>query len=295
MTVQGHNGKLVGIRGKLDAGDIAVFIKRKVHLTGHAAFDIKRMYGYFRIDFARLRIFISIGTRISGVIRALGRHSFIPREVEHRHFAFVETDVGNHFAIGTEIKGAVEAEFFFIYPIGNAVQHLVVFSVLSDLRFAIAKEQFYKEDVIVAHKSDLESVGREEGHLLRPVLRERFYRVVSHIINIIFRRERTPVNGFRLGLDENQFLVGRHDVIIECLDRAIACGFYIEDSFYLLSGLERIFHNPFPVGTDLCVMFSVQHRFNAINVLRAVCSVCHILKRHVLLCKSAHKRQEHAA
>ena len=37
---------------------------------------------------------------------------FVPREAEHGNLTLVETDIGNHFAVGTEVESAVERELF---------------------------------------------------------------------------------------------------------------------------------------------------------------------------------------
>lgn len=70
----------------------------------------------------------------------------------------VEADESQHLAVGTEFQRTVEGELLFVNPVGDAVQHLVLFSVFCHLAFAVAVEQFYKEDVVVAYKSHLIAV-----------------------------------------------------------------------------------------------------------------------------------------
>ena len=64
MTVQCHDGQLVGVFGKADAGNIAVCIYRHVYLAGHFRLDVEGVYGHFGIYFSRFRIFVSILSRI---------------------------------------------------------------------------------------------------------------------------------------------------------------------------------------------------------------------------------------
>ena len=64
MAVQCHDGKLVGVLGKADAGNIAVCIYRHVYLAGHFRLDVEGVYGHFGIYFSRFRIFVSILSRI---------------------------------------------------------------------------------------------------------------------------------------------------------------------------------------------------------------------------------------
>lgn len=70
----------------------------------------------------------------------------------------VEADESQHLAVGTEFQRTVEGELLFVNPIGDAVQHLVLFSVFRHLAFAVAIEQFHKEDIVVAYKSHLVAV-----------------------------------------------------------------------------------------------------------------------------------------
>ena len=217
MTVQGHDGQFFRIGSKLDARDVAVCIKRKVHLAGYASLDVESMHAHLRIHFACLRILVFIKSRICLIFTPFGSHTLVPREAEHRHFALVEADVSQHLAVGTEVEGTVEAELFFIHPVRNTVQYLVVLSVLGHLRFTVAEEQLYQEDVVVAYEGNLEAVGRELRHLLRTVFRQRSQPVVLDIENIIFGRKRAPVNRFRLCLNQNLLFVGRHDIVVERL------------------------------------------------------------------------------
>jgi ATP-dependent DNA helicase RecQ len=76
------------------------------------------------------------------------------------HAAYINSSLtGNHFAVGTEVESAVERELFFIYPVGDTVQYLIVFTVLCNLRFAVAEKQLHKENIVVAYESNLEAVG----------------------------------------------------------------------------------------------------------------------------------------
>lgn len=66
-----------------------------------------------------------------------------------------------HGIIGIEFQGTVETELFFVYPVGNTVQYTVQLAVFSHLRFAVAIQKLYQEDVIITDKRHQVSVRRE--------------------------------------------------------------------------------------------------------------------------------------
>ena len=158
MAVQCHDGKLVGVLGKADAGNIAVCIYRHVYLAGHFRLDVEGVYGHFGIYFSRFRIFVSILSRILLERGEVGGLSGKKRERVGGNIFLVEADESQHLAVGTEFQRTVEGELLFVNPVGDAVQHLVLFPVFRHLAFAVAVEQFYKEDVVVAYKSHLVAV-----------------------------------------------------------------------------------------------------------------------------------------
>ena len=60
MTVQGHDSQYVRIVGKLDAWDVAVYVQRQIHLTGHLALDVKSMNSYFRVVYTWHRVLVFV-------------------------------------------------------------------------------------------------------------------------------------------------------------------------------------------------------------------------------------------
>ena len=60
------------------------------------------------------------------------------RESIRGNFPFVETDESQHLAVGTEFQGTVKCKLFFVYPVGNAVQHFIAAAVFGHLTFAVA-------------------------------------------------------------------------------------------------------------------------------------------------------------
>ena len=159
VAIQCHDGQLFRIICEFDARYITVRIYRKFHFAGYTTFYVKRMYANLGVYNSCFGIFVVIASRIGGVLCFFWSHTLIPWERVHGNLAFIEADVCNHFTICTEIEGAVIAEFFFIYPVGNTVEHLVIFSVFRYLRFAVTEKQFDKVDVVVAHKRNLVTVG----------------------------------------------------------------------------------------------------------------------------------------
>ncbi|CCY93473.1 uncharacterized protein BN461_00916 [Bacteroides sp. CAG:1076] len=201
MAVQCHDGKFFRVGRKLDARDISVGIQRQIHLAGNVTLDVVRVYGNLRVDFSCLRVLIFVHSRISGILALFGRHTLVPREAVHRHLTLVEADIRNHLAVGTEVERTVERKLFLVHPVGNTVQHLIIFAILGDLRFTVAKQQLDQKNIVVADESHLKSVGREKRHLLRSVFRKRFHLVVSYIKDVIFGSKRMAVDRFCCRLD----------------------------------------------------------------------------------------------
>ena len=201
MAVQRHDCQLVGIRCELDARDIGVCFDLQVHLARYMAFDVVCVYAYFRVVCSGFRVFIVVAARISGVRFLFRSQSLVPLERIHGHFAFIEADIGDHLAVCAEVKCAVKRELLFIYPVGNAVDDFIVFSVFCDLRFAVSEQQLDQIDVVVPYKGNLMAVGRKERNLLRAVVGERFQRAVLHVVDVIDRSERTAVDRLGFCLD----------------------------------------------------------------------------------------------
>ena len=282
VTVQSGDGQHVRVAGELDAWDIAIYIERKVHLTGDACLDVEGMYGYFRVIHTRHRILVFVSSRINAIFVERRLQTLVPWERVHRHVAFIEADVGEHGTIGAEVEGTVECEFFFVYPVRDTVQYMVELTVGSHLRFAIAEKELHEEEVVVAHESNLVAIRREQRHLLRTTIRKRFEGVVAYIEDVIYSSERTAVDGLGFCLNENLGFVRRHDVVVETLQGTIACGFDVENGSHFLTGLERILHDLLPVTADLGVMFAIEHRLDAIDAFGAVSAGGYFLQSHLL-------------
>ena len=63
-----------------------------------------------------------------------------------------------HFIMARVFRIRVEKFYIFFDPWFSLFRHLVLFPVFRHLAFAVAVEQFYKEDVVVAYKSHLVAV-----------------------------------------------------------------------------------------------------------------------------------------
>ena len=159
MTVQGRDGQYVRIVGEVDAWNIAVHVKRKIHLTSHFTLDVEGMNGHFRVVDSRHRILVLISSRINGILVEGRLQTLVPWEGIHRYLTFVEADVGQHASVGIEVESTVETEFFFVHPVRNTVEHFIELAVLGYLRFAIAKKKLYEVDIVVAHESNLVAIG----------------------------------------------------------------------------------------------------------------------------------------
>ena len=153
MAVEGNYSQLIGVAGEEDTWNIAVSVEGHLNLTGNLTLDVESVNGDFRVGFTCLGIFVGIGSRIALERTIVRCHTGIKGETEHRHFAFIPSDVSQHLAVGAEFQGTVHGEFFLIDPVGDAIEHLVAFAIFSDLTLAVAVEQLYEEDVVVSHKS----------------------------------------------------------------------------------------------------------------------------------------------
>ena len=208
------------------------------------------------------------------------------------HLRLVKTDVGQHLAVGAEIEGTAVAELLFVHPVGDAVQHVVELSVGSHLRLAAVEEQFHEVQVIVSHKGYEVAVGREEGYLLGASFAQWRECVVLYRIYVVLGCEGVAVDGGCLCLYENAAFVGRHDVALHPFQVLASGCFHVEDYSGLLSCLERVFHNPFPIGAYLCIVQPVGQWVYSVDAAGTQCAFGYFPQRGGSLC---HTRQGNEA
>ena len=185
MTVQCHDGQLVGVFGKADAGNVSIRIQRKFHCAGDVRFDIISAYLDFGIRISGFRILVGIFTRIVLQSINVGCLSGKYRKRIGRYCRFIKTDVSDLRIISTEFQRTVKTEFFFIHPVWDTVDNRVLFTVFGNLAFTIAIKQFHKKDIVIADKSYHCSVRRKDGDLLRSAVRQPLNNVVCRNALII--------------------------------------------------------------------------------------------------------------
>ena len=78
-----------------------------------------------------------------------------------------------------------------------------------------------------------------------------------------------PVNRCCFSSNQQFLTVGRELVTVEVLEVTFACGIYIENHFYFLACLERVFNDLRAVSVHLCVVFTIRHRDYSLNIFRA--------------------------
>ena len=276
MAVQCHDCQFGGIFCETDAGDIPICIQRELHCTCHVWFDIVGTYFNFGIRISCFRVFIGIFARIIFQGIDVGRLSCKYRERVGGNFRLIETDKSNHGIVRTEFQCAVKSKLFFIYPVGNTVQHFIAFAVFGYLAFAVAVEQFHEENVVVTNKGHLISVGRENRNLLRTAVWQLFYYIVYlavqislQTIYIVYCRIGTAVDWSCFGCDKQFATVRRKTVTVELLERTFAGGSGVEQHFHRFTCFERVFDNLSLIRIHLRIVLPVSRdRNNAWNSLR---------------------------
>ena len=232
------------------------------------------MYRYLRVGITCLGIFVRILARV--VLQRIVAWSLAGKQREGVwwHFRLVEADISQHGIVGIELQGTVETELFFIYPIGNTVQHAVQFAVFRHLRFAVAIQELHQEDVIVADKCHQIAVRWEYRSLLRAAVREFFYDIVGsnpfivpfHRIQIVDCRIRVTVDRGCFRCNQNFWSVRWKLIAVEFLERTFASFGHIEYHFHRFTRAEGIFHDLCAFGISLCVVFAVRHGNHTIDV-----------------------------
>ena len=252
LTVQRHDSQLVGIGSKGNSRNIIITFHRHFQFFDIFCRYAVRVNRYFRILLACFRIFEIIISRIQSVTPHL--HGIF------RHFAFVETHISQIFTVGRPGHQVSHSEFFFIYPIGNAVQYFVQFTVFGNLYFRIIVK-LTNPYIIIHDISTHASVRRiSRNHLLVLRIGNRLYIVTAHVIIVHHRLERTTVN--RFGFPPNKdMMAGTADIVSV---KIIECGFTgspgIEQCVHRITCTIRVFDNHTPIFIHCCIMFSIRQR-----------------------------------
>ena len=89
---------------------------------------------------------------------------YIEREL--LDFAFIEAHPCKEFAIRTPFEVASTTKFFFIYPIGCAIDDFVELAIFSDLKFGV-EIKFFDKQVIATSKRNHASIRRELSQVLK--------------------------------------------------------------------------------------------------------------------------------
>ena len=131
---------------------------------GHVRFDVVRTYFNFRVRVSGFRIFIGI---FSSIVFSASNSRCLS-QVKHRKRIrrtsdYVEAGWKQSWYYRHWIKGTVETELFFIYPVRNTRWEPYFACRSVTLTFAVAVEQFYEKYIIVTYESDIVPSGEKDG------------------------------------------------------------------------------------------------------------------------------------
>src|SRR5690606_41763280 len=127
-----------------------------------SALQVVNVNGNNRIGFTRFGVFVAV---IGGV------ELIVNGKVVLCYLTFVKFIVANPLSVGRPETCPGESKFFFINPIGSAVNDFVVFSIGGDLPFR-SGFQLLDEIVVVPYKGYARGVGRNGGVFLPAVFRQ---------------------------------------------------------------------------------------------------------------------------
>ena len=142
--------------------------------------------------------------------------------------------------VGCKHHRTVGGELFLIHPVGHSVDYLIKLAVLCHLALRIVIQQFHEVYVVLPDKGYLCAVGREHGCLLLTAVGQCHHLVVAHVEDVVGCRERAPVYGLRVCLDEDVASVGTYDISVDTVDAYLRTSHIVEVEHctHLFAGLE---------------------------------------------------------
>ena len=174
-AVHTHHGEGVGVLGPLHAGHVLVVLAADVEFEGFLRFEVVDHDIDHRVVLAGFGIFVCI---VFGIEFAPHLHGVL------FHFAFVEAVESNLFAVGRPVETFGDGEFFFVDPVGGAVDDVVELAVEGDLCFFLRAEG-HDEKVVVAHVGNHLSVGGEGGEPLFAFFGEAVDVAVGNVVEVV--------------------------------------------------------------------------------------------------------------
>src|SRR5690606_32823245 len=103
-------------------------------------------------------------------------------------------------------KSPGKAKFFFIYPVGTAVDDLILFAIKSELCFKATGKFCYKK-IVFTHKTYFFTIRREGGISLFAVGRKCLQTFGFFIVNKVVFAARVAVNLFGISAEqEHRFI-----------------------------------------------------------------------------------------
>ena len=262
MAIHGVYYQAVGIGRCLDARIVAVGIHRHIERHRLAVLQVVAPEAHLRVVLPRLRVLVGILARI--VVKLGSRRMGTLEELQAigLHLRLVETNPSEGTAVGIPGKGTIEAELLLVYPVGDAIDHLVELAVAGHLHLLLAVGH---EEVIVLDEGDVAGVGRPSGHLLVLALRKLLQALLGDIVDEVFCLERTAINSLALG-DNEQFLAVRaHHIAVYRLEGSLGC-IDVEEHSHLLARLERVTYNLLAIVADGSIQVGTIYRIDTCNI-----------------------------
>ena len=279
MAVQCVHSHLGGLLHSLQTGHIAVLVHRHLQLAHLLALDVIAPHRCRRVAVAGKGILIG------------GMRLVAQRQRVFLHLALVVAHPYQLLAIGGKHHRVAVTELLFVHPVGNAVDDLVLLAVLRHLHLGIVIQQLHQEDVVVTHKGNLLTVGREQRRLLLAVLRQGHRPVVSDIIYIIGGGERVAIDGLALCLQQDAPAVRTHDEALQPVYLVALRRLGIKQRLRHLARLERALHNALVAVAHLHKRLAVSHWLHSIHRLRTEHAARQVLQFQFLsICR--HYRQQ---
>ena len=250
--------------------------------------DVVTPSSHCRVLLTCLRILIAIKPWIEFIFLALWLHSLEQLQRILTDGLLVEAHPAQHGTIGSEAESTVVLKLLLVNPVRNTVNDFVATTILRHLTLSIVIEQFHEEKVIVAHESDLCTVGTPQGHLLFIAVRKAFQLPTLDGIDIVVGLERTAIDGFCISAYKHTATIRRHVVTVEVFYLLSLCLIDIEEHPRLLSRLERILHDAPPITRDTGIAVSALYRVDAIDTLGSKLASTDCLQRKLFGSKQTH-------
>ena len=172
-----------------------------------------------------------------------GIQSLINRKSIGGNLLFVKFNIGDLFTVRGPLEGLVKLKLLLVNPVRNSVNDLVYFTINGHLTFG-AKPQTLYEQIVVPHKCNPFTVGREGGNLLPP--RRKTGQFLGYeVVNKINCSKRAAIDLFPVSKQQYFCFVTAEHIFAHRTERIIFKRLNVKNQALSFPGLVTVLYNLF--------------------------------------------------